>query len=546
VKDLRLGIGLALGLLFAGTAFVRAQQGAERPAVLKGVNWLRGQVGGLWTGEAALVALTFNKSELPVNDPAMATCVQKMLQRFSQSGYAPERESAPGIYECAVTIMALANIDPVGYKPYVEAAMQWMVAQQRPGGGWDYTERTAGDASISQYAILGLWEAEGIGASVPPQVWDRAAAWFISVQYDDGGWRYHHDEPQWRETVSMTAAGVGSLLVCQRQLARYRRGIDAINPLMTPLVVEGAAPLLYAPKTPAGAVNNAIKKGYGVERIGALADRSTLGGADWFARGESYILGRQDAAGPWKDYHGDVPNTCWAILFVVKATAKSVHKIEIRRLGAGTLLGGRGLPSNLNELTIAQGRVMVRPMSGAVESMVSVLEDPRALSAEAALGGLIEKYRADGPKVLRPYKDRFRKLLSDKDSSIRQVAAWALGRTEDMDVVPMLIDRLNDPVEDVMTEAKLSLQFLSRKIDGYGPPIAPTPEQRAEAIRQWKIWFAETRPPELDIDVEPELAREAAKNAAAAKPAAPESGPAVKPVTAPRPPGGPPTPGGQP
>ena len=55
-----------------------------------------------------------------------------------------------------------------------------------------------------------------------PSAWDRAAAWFMSVQSGGGSWNYHRDEASLPETLSMTAAGVGSLMICQRQLERYR------------------------------------------------------------------------------------------------------------------------------------------------------------------------------------------------------------------------------------------------------------------------------------------------------------------------------------
>ena len=64
--------------------------------------------------------------------------------------------------------------------------------------------------------MLGLWEAENAGVDVPPSVWDRAASWFLSVQASvDGSWNYHRDEPQYGDSLSMTAAGVGSLLICR-------------------------------------------------------------------------------------------------------------------------------------------------------------------------------------------------------------------------------------------------------------------------------------------------------------------------------------------
>ncbi|MFO0909623.1 MAG: hypothetical protein U0794_14915 [Isosphaeraceae bacterium] len=43
------------------------------------------------------------------------------------------------------------------------------------------------------------------------------------------------------------------------------------------------------------------------------------------------------------------------------------------------------------------------------------------------LAGIIQRYRVEGPGVLRPHKDRFRKLLTDRDPGLRKVAAWSLG-----------------------------------------------------------------------------------------------------------------------
>ena len=138
-------------------------------------------------------------------------------------------------------------------------------------------------------------------------------------------------------------------------------------------------------------------------------------------------------------------NTCWAILFLTKSTAKTLRRIQIQRLGAGTLLGGRGLPKDLTSMTVAGGRVVSRPMNGAIEGMLAVLEDPRAEQADAAAAGLVDRYYREGPDALRPYKPRFRKMLADRDPGVRRVAAWALAHTGDMDIVPALIDALDRP-----------------------------------------------------------------------------------------------------
>ena len=184
-------------------------------------------------------------------------------------------------------------------------------------------------------------------------------------------------------------------------------------------------------------------------------------------------------------------NTCWAILFLTKSTAKTLRRIQIQRLGAGTLLGGRGLPKDLTSMTVAGGRVVSRPMNGAIEGMLAVLEDPRAEQADAAAGrAWSSAIIARGRTRFGPTRPRFRKMLADRDPGVRRVAAWALAHTGDMDVVPALIDALRDPDEDVVGDsARLGLQILSRKIEGLGPPTPSTPEQRTEAAPRWRDWY---------------------------------------------------------
>ncbi len=63
-------------------------------------------------------------------------------------------------------------------------------------------------------------------------------------------------------------------------------------------------------------------------------------------------------------------------------------------------------------MTVAGGRVVSRPMNGAIEGMLAVLEDPRAEQADAAVAGLVERYYREGPDALRPFKPRFRKMLA--------------------------------------------------------------------------------------------------------------------------------------
>jgi hypothetical protein len=487
------------------------------PLVLKGLEFLRGRAGASQVGETALIALAMLKAEVPPTDPALAACLSKLRARINSTGYSPEQTGGHDVYEAGVAALALGNVPGDSRRNELEAIAAYLLGKQKANGSWDYDGRQNGDTSISQYAVLGLWEAENGGARVPPEVWERAATWFMSVQSAAGSWNYHRDEPSGHETLSMTAAGVGSLLICQRQLDRYRLKGGSASPLLVPLTPEGSRARFDVSLSNAK-FDQAIKRGlgwlsanftvgnnetvgpspfyglYGIERTGALADRATLGRVNWFEQGRQYIRNSQRADGAWTASFGEVPNTAWAILFVTKATAKTLARIDVKALGAGTLLGGRGLPKDLSSLTVAGGRVVSRPMNGAVEGMLAAMEDPRVKQADSALSGLVTRYRAEGPGVLRPLKDRFRKMLKDRDPGLRRVAAWSLARTEDMDTVPSLIEALTDADESVVVVAREGLQLLSRKITGLGPPSPSTPEQRREAADRWRAWYETVRP----------------------------------------------------
>ena len=513
--------GLCAVLLGMSTAPALAQQ---ESAVLGGIQYLRRHT-TMGAGESAMIALAMLKAEVPSGDPAVAACLAKVRSRFTSSEYVPERSNGQGAYEAGASAMALASQDPVANRGYLSMIVSYLTSHQNANGSWDYSGRTFGDTSITQYAILGLWEAENSGVEVSPAVWERIAGWLMSTQCADGGWIYHKDEAgQYAETVAMTTAAVGSLLICHRQLEPYRPDRRSTSPLLTSLATDAGSN--FKPSISFQELEQSVRRGmswisahfttsppttgltpyymlYGVERMGALADKQTIGRLDWFEKGRAFIRTTQKSDGSWEGHHGPEMNSCWAILFLTKATAKTLKRIQIQRLGAGTLLGGRGLPRDLTSMTVAGGRVVSRPMNGAIEGMLSVLEDPRAEQADAAAAGLVDRYYREGPDALRPYKPRFRKMIADRDHGVRRVAAWALAHTSDMDIVPALIDALTDPDEDVVDAARLGLQVISRKLDGLGPPRPSNPEQRKQAAARWRDWFNAIKPLDLDEDQGP-------------------------------------------
>lgn len=466
-------------------------------------------------GYSALSALALSKAGRPVNDPVIVSFLRGVDGQFQASVYQPIDRSAVGIYTAGVTLMALASIAGDDRKEQIQIIANWIVGVQKGNGSWDYENRTAGDTSVSQYALLGLWEAATAGAQIPPSTWDRAASWFLSVQAPGGSWNYHRDESAlYPETISMTAAGVGSLLICKQQLREYRerRATVLVSNLLTPV---GEPPKReagrYEISTSMAALDAAVERGiawmsrnliptdkdksrfygiYGIERVGALLGSETIGARRWFDEGVALLRERREAGGFWNAEYSDIANTAWAVLFLTRSTGQTVQKIKEKQLGAGMLLGGRGLPTDLNAFTIAQGRVVVKPMSGAIEGMLEILEDPRAMNAETAVAGMMELYKKNGPRVLRPIKDRLAKLLrDDSDPGVRLIAAWALAHTEDLDVVPELARALKDPVPEVVAQARDGLRLISRKIQGYGPEDGAPLEERERAAERWLEWY---------------------------------------------------------
>jgi hypothetical protein len=515
----------------------RAALAQQEPSVISAVQYLKAHYGGKSTGETSMIALGLLKADVPPSDPVLQACVAKIKARFSSSAYEPETRSGAGTYEAGVAAMVLANLDPVENRGQIAMIANYLSGIQNPNGSWDYSGRVQGDCSISQYATLGLWEAENAGVDVAPSTWDRIAEFYMSVQSSGGSWNYHRDEgAAYPETVSMTAAGVGSLMICQRQLDRYRRNKREANPLLTALVQEGGQ-TDYKPTTSSAQIEQRIRQGlawiganfapsnvklvgqspyymlYGIERIGALGDRQTIGKVDWYAKGADFLHSTQRADGAWTATYGSEVNTVWGMLFLTKSTAKTLRRIKIQKLGAGTLLGGRELPKDLSSMTVAGGRVVSRPMNGAIEGMLAVLEDPRAEQGDAAVAGIVDRYYVQGPEALRPFKPRFRKMLSDRDHGVRRVAAWALAHTGDLDVVPLLLDAMVAPNEDeeVVTAIRLGLQLMSRKIDGFGPPSPSSPEDRVAAARKWREWYQAIRPLDLEGQDDDPAAASAAK-----------------------------------
>ena len=309
-------------------------------------------------------------------------------------------------YDVGCTLLFLSEQDERGHRAWIEELAGRLIEWQH-GGRWGYP-RGAGDLSNTQYAALGLWAATRAGVDVPAATWSELVAAVIQHQGEGGGFAYGPRPPSARDgTGSMTAAGVGTLAICELELARVGRGGAPSAPL-----APADAPADQADAF-ARAARAARERGldwlaerfradgnpgahgwvhywlYGVERMGAFTGRDHLGAHDWYVEGARWLLRVQAEDGSW----GGSTQTCFALLFLSRSSRRY---FESRTFGGvPTVAGAAGLgvprrsegPSPVGlEVTPLGERVALR-LLGFTRAAVHGLEWPGE--------------RGRGPRILR-------------------------------------------------------------------------------------------------------------------------------------------------
>jgi hypothetical protein len=260
---------------------------------------------------------------------------------------------------------------------------------------------------------------------------------------------------------------------------------------------------------------------YGLERVMALLNFDKLGGRDWYADGVAELLAIQKSDGSWDiGEGGNLANTCFAVLFLTRATWKKLGKPRaLDSLGGGLQEGGRdlkklaaGAATELDE----QGNAKVPSASGPIDQLIEDIlksKDNKVVNDQAVKElreqAILKAFQGKSEDLIRN-KDAIRELVAHPNPEARRTALWALGRCEDLGMVPLMIKALQDEYLDVVIEAQNALCMLSRRPRGFGLPLHPwddLPEDASEDAKQkavqqwreaqidkWKKWYARVRP----------------------------------------------------
>ncbi len=339
-----LGACLIACFILAGTSQVFAQatglmefsDKAVKEAIDKGIKALWDQCSpqGTWMahgapanqpmyypdGPTALAAYALLENNVNPQDPRMKKTLEWLAKQNCDKTY------SLGI-RCNVWLSVSEKDD--SYKKYLRKDAQKLWENTVNGSYWYPIFKDKADLrydnSNSQYGLLGVWAASLANIEVPTKYWEIVMKHWIDHQNADGGWEYQG--PGGQSTHTMTAAGVASLYVCldnlladafikcnvNNEFLNVKRGLDWFDRNF----------LKYVQGAPNGYFL------YGIERVGLASGYKYFGTADWYKLGATQLINAQLPNGQWRGGWGDLPETCFALLFLARGrNAILFNKLE--------------------------------------------------------------------------------------------------------------------------------------------------------------------------------------------------------------------------
>ncbi len=302
-------------------------------AIERGVDFLLSeqQPDGSWLyfnhprpGCSALIVYALLKSGVDPEHEA----IERALRRLSVDEVAMT-------YDAACLIMALTALDVDEHWGWIQELAEDLLSWQTAAGHWGYPGGR--DLSNTQYAALGLRAAALAGVEIPTEAWARLVDALDRFRESGGG--YSYSPAGTGATGTMTAAGVGTLAICDAMLTeagelssgeartlrgRRDKGLDWLGDRAGMMLSAGGGRPYY--------------RLYGIERVGAFVGITDIGDEDWYATGATALLEAQLASGGWGNQRvvvnapgqGTVidapglPETCFALLFLRRATHGSI------------------------------------------------------------------------------------------------------------------------------------------------------------------------------------------------------------------------------
>jgi hypothetical protein len=213
----------------------------------------------------------------------------------------------------------------------------------------------------------------------------------------------------------------------------------------------------------------------------------------------------QNQEGAWNEPRtGDIIGTSFAVLYFMRSTKQIFDKAY----GVGRQQAKRGNPFGDKE--VKREPTELDLLIGDLEKMdFNALDETPVEVSDEIVRSVIS---IDDPEKLVGQADKLKSLMKHPNADVRKAACWALGRTGDFKLIPIMLDGIRDPSIDVNVEAIAALRYISRKPNGFGETFDPlkglpenaSPDERVrvvnewrqKAINSWSGWYFRVRPQE--------------------------------------------------
>jgi len=533
---------LLLSVFFGGQACAIAAgktTGIPRydAAVTSAVRHLHSQAGKIPERESSLVAYALVKAGESAEDELVQHGIRDALARTEagHSGY-------DHIYLSGVDALLLAEVNPEAHLPALQKIADYVASKQHTSGGWS-ENATNSDTSMAQYAMLALWAAKGAGANVSPEAIERNLNWHLASGNQDGSWGYRPEGANRTPTHNMAMAGAASmgigrlLLFGPKTKPKQSAPAEKMLGVLDKVEDEPSGQQLsvfpdYRPRIPASTIDARITRAfnwievrfpppqrenevlfpyymfYALERAAALYELKEVNGRNWYETYGDILLTMRNAEGIFdrdsKVHSSTTIGSSFAILYFMKSTQQTLD----RQYGLGRQQAKRGNPFGDKEVKREPTELDLLIDDISKMDFTSLDETPPEIADEIVRSVI----SIDDPEKLVGQTDKLKSLMNHPNPDVRKAAVWALGRTADFNLIPLMLDGIRDPSIDVNVEAIAALRYIARKPGGFGETYDPlkalpedasaderlrvTNEWRQKAINSWASWYFRVRPHE--------------------------------------------------
>lgn len=515
---------------------------AVRRMVARGAAYIESNPAKLLGGRA-VAALAMVKAGKPWDHPVILGTAEAIQTQIKAAQGDPSKlvidKKENDNYAIGTSAIFLLSYDAGTYRKEIQFLFDALALRQKRHGGWGYLSQEKGDTSMTQYAVLTMWEAHQEGFTIPSEVLDGVATWLARTQDPSGAFGYQGIvsptfEPvtQYEIRLSMVAAGLGSVYICSDLMGLGSKTQEQKEELSALQAVEdtskkesadaqGGRPKKVASSLNPSTIRNVQNRGNGwIAKKYEIAPRNVVfkyyylyslerycsfrelyegkgdrkDGPKWYNDGVEYLMTKQAADGSWESKTHEASSavsTAFAMLFLLRSTKKSIQRD--RGFGPGTLVGGRGFPKE-GEVVIRNGQVIAKPTSSPFEDMRKAMQNPGEADLAEAIGRMDELGPKQSQILVSKFAQKLRSLVSDPSPDNRIAAVKALGRSGNLENAPILILALDDKDSGVVLEARDGLRRMSRKIGGFGLPGEYNSSQHSQAVKKWRAWYQELQP----------------------------------------------------